>query len=207
MNVVIAVPTYETIYPDTYKAIWDMEKPEGAKVDFIYVRGYDCARARNNIVSEAKKRQADYVLMVDNDTVPPKDALINLLSDDKEVAVGYYAHRVFNQKYGGRTNACKLGEFNYTNQYTGAELRELRDNGTNVLQIHGGGLGCALIKLSVFDKLDFPYFDWTNYKNNYVLSEDLYFAENLRKHNIPIYVDTRVECGHIFRTTQYCIKS
>lgn len=204
MRIVIAVPTFENIYPDTFKSIWDLKKPEGAQVDFIYVRGYDCARARNNIVDEAKKRKADYVLMIDNDTVVPQDALINLLEDDKEVILGYYAHRVFNNTYDGRTNACKLGEFNYTKQYTGPELKEFRNAGQNVLQIHGGGLGCALIKMTVFDKIDFPYFDWTNYQNNYVLSEDLFFDENLRKHGIPIYVDCRVECGHIFRHTQYC---
>ena len=204
MKIVIAVPTYESIYPDTFKAIWDLKKPEGAEVDFIYVRGYDCARARNNIVNECKKLKADYVLMIDNDTVPPKDALVNLLEDDKDVVVGYYAHRVFNQKYDGRTNACKLGEFNYTKQYTGAELHELRDAGHNVMQIHGGGLGCALIKMSLFDRLQFPWFDWKNYPNNYVLSEDLFFAENLRTNAQAIYVDTRVECGHIFRTVQNC---
>lgn len=205
MKIVIAVPTYETIYPDTYKSIWDLKKPEGAQVDFIYVRGYDCARARNNIVAEAKKLEADYVLMVDNDTVVPSEALIWLLEDDKPIVLGYYAHRVFNQSYNGKTNACKLGEFNYTNQYTGSELRELRDNGYTLMQIHGGGLGCALIKMSLFDSLAFPYFDWKNYQNNYVLSEDLYLAENLRQHNIPLYVDTRVECGHIFRSVQHCI--
>lgn len=206
MKIVIAVPTFENIYPDTFKAIWDMKKPDGATVDFIYVRGYDCARARNNIIDAAKKAQADYVLMIDNDTVPPKDALINLLEDDKDVVVGYYAHRVFNANYDGRTNACKLGEFNYTKQYSGAELKDFRDSGNYVLQIHGGGLGCALIKMSVLDRLAFPYFDWTNYKNNYVLSEDLYFAENCRTSSVPIYVDTRVECGHIFRHTQYCTR-
>lgn len=204
MKIVIAVPTYETIYPDTFKAIWDLQKPEGAQVDFIYVRGYDCARARNNIVDAAKKREADYVLMIDNDTIPPEDALINLLADDKDIVTGYYAHRVFNAKYDGRTNACKLGEFNYSKQYTGSELKKFRDSGQYVLQIHGGGLGCALFKMSIFTRLDFPYFDWKNYKNNYVLSEDLYLAENCRTHNIPLYVDTRVECGHIFRQVQYC---
>lgn len=205
MRILIAVPTFESIYPDTFRAIWELERPEGADMDFTFVRGYDCARARNNIISEAKKRKADYVLMIDNDTVPPKDALVNLLSDDKDITLGYYAHRVFNNTYDGRTNACKNdGEFNYTHQYSGAELREFRERGNYVVQIHGGGLGCALIKMSVLEKLDFPYFDWTNYNNNYVLSEDLYFAENCRRHSIPLYIDTRVECGHIFRHTQYC---
>ncbi len=71
IKIVIVVPTFETIYPDTFQVIWDLKKPEGA--------------------------------------------LINMLDDDKDIVTGYYAHRVFNAKYDGRTNACKLGEFNYTN--------------------------------------------------------------------------------------------
>ena len=48
MKILIAVPTYETIFPDTYKSIWDMDKC-GHEVQFEFVRGYDVATARNNI--------------------------------------------------------------------------------------------------------------------------------------------------------------
>lgn len=203
-KILIAVPTFETIYPDTFRSIWNLKKPEGYEILFDYVRGYDCARARNLIVDQAKKKGVDYLMMIDNDTVVPEDALEKLVSDDKDVIIGYYAHRNFSPKYDGRTNLCKLGEFNYNKQYSAAEIAELRDKGETVIQIHGGGLGCSLIKMSVFDHINYPYFDWTNYGSGYVLSEDLFFDENLRTHSIPIYADIRVECGHIFRYTQYC---
>ena len=59
-KILIAVPTFESIYPETYKSIWDMDKG-GHEVMFDYVKGYDCASARNNIVQLAKGYGADYV--------------------------------------------------------------------------------------------------------------------------------------------------
>ena len=45
MRILIAVPTFETIYPDTYKSIWDLDKC-GHEVLFDSVRGYDVVTCR-----------------------------------------------------------------------------------------------------------------------------------------------------------------
>lgn len=203
MRILIAVPTFENIYPDTFRSIWNLVRPAYIEADFDFVRGYDCARARSNIAKEAIEGGYDYVLMVDNDTVLPKDALINLLEGGEDVVVGYYAHRTGDNVFDGRTNMCKLGEYNYTNQYKGSELKDLLKQGQTRVQIHGGGLGCALIKVGLFNRLEYPYFNWVNYESGYVLSEDLYFAERCKDANVAMWCDTRVECGHIFRHVQY----
>lgn len=210
MKILIAVPTYENITPDTYKSIYDLDDG-GNDLFFEYVRGYDCAAARNRIVLRAKDMGVDYVLMVDNDITLPKDALINLLSDPKGVCLGYYAHRDSDNIYRGRTCVCKLYDekhqkyFNYPleSEYTAEELIKLRDDGKYKIQIHGGGMGCALISMSVINKLKYPYYNWVLYNNKAMLSEDLYFCEECRKKNIPIYTDTRVGCGHLLRHVQW----
>ena len=51
-KVLIAVPTFENITPDTFKALWDMDKGEH-EVLFEFIRGHDCATARNKIVDKA----------------------------------------------------------------------------------------------------------------------------------------------------------
>lgn len=113
MKIFLAIPTFETIYPDTFKSLWGLERG-GHWVVFDFVRGYDCATARNNIAKQAIREKADYVLMVDNDVVLPSDALIHLLEDPKEVCLGYYAHRPASNIYDGKTCCCKLGEFNFS---------------------------------------------------------------------------------------------
>lgn len=210
MKILIAVPTFENIFPDTYKSIYDVD-PAGNELSFEYVRGYDCATARNKIAQRALDQKADYVLMVDNDVTLPKDAIINLTEDLKEVCLGYYAHRDTDNVYRGRTCICKLYDengvkyFNYPleSEYTASELASLRQLGEHKIQIHGGGMGCAFIKTDVFNKVNYPWYDWVNYKGRGMLSEDLYFCEGCRKKGITIYADTRVNCGHLLRHVQY----
>ena len=211
LRILIAVPTFESIFPDTYQAIWDLDKC-GCTADFRYVRGYDCATARNHIVQTAIDGNYDYVLMVDNDTVLPKDALKNLLDEPVDVCLGYYAHRGASNEYSGRQNVCKyLNEmgfpwFNYPfeSEFTAKELHELRDRGEKKIRIHGGGMGCAFIKVDVFRNMEYPWYDWVNYEDRYgMLSEDLFFCEKCKMSQIPVYTDVRVGCGHIMRKVQW----
>lgn len=206
MRILIAVPTFETIYPDTYKSIWDLDKGEH-EVLFEFVRGYDCATARNAIAQKAIDLEADYVLMVDNDVILPKDAMINLLDDPVDVCLGFYAHRDVDNVYRGRTCVCKLGWWNYPleSEFTAEELRDLKESGTNKLEIHGGGMGCAFIRTGIFRRLSYPWYDWVNYAddNRGMLSEDLYFCEKCKNSGVKVYTDTRVGCGHILRKAQW----
>ena len=212
-RVLIAVPTFETITPDTFKALWDMDKG-GHECLFDFVRGYDCATARNNIAQRAMELGAEWLLMVDNDVAPPVDALVNLMEHGEDAVTGYYAHRGAANLYEGRTCVCRLTKpdgtyyFNYPleSEYTGAEMREMRERGENLVRVHGGGMGCMLVRVDVFRRLDYPWFDWVNYADDHrgMLSEDLYFCEKLRADFTPMHVDTRVECGHVFRHMQMC---
>lgn len=197
-RVLVAVPTFENIYPDTFKALWDMDKG-GHDVGFEFVRGYDCATARNNIVKRALDAGADYLMMVDNDVTVPRDALVNLMEHGVDVVMGYYAHRNGANDSTTKTNVCKRGELNYTMQYTGGELAAYRNNGENLVRVHGGGMGCILIRCSALARMQYPYYKWVDYGNGLMLSEDLYFCEQCRMVGIKIYADTRVSCGHMFR--------
>jgi GT2 family glycosyltransferase len=214
MRILIAVPTFETIYPDTYKSIWDLDKC-GHEVLFDSVRGYDVATARNKIAQRAIDLETDYVLMVDNDVVLPPDALKLLLEDAKDVCIGYYAHRDTDNLYRGNTCACRLKDANgkeyyhypLESEYTAEEMRTMKEAGETKIEIHGGGSGCALIRTDVFRKLSYPWYDWVNYgdANRGMLSEDLYFCCLCRNSGIPVYTDVRVGCGHLLRHVQWPI--
>ena len=180
------------------------KKPDVIKLNkAVLSEGYEYADKLGLAIDGAY----DAVLMVDNDVTPPRDALLNLLSHDVDFVSGYYLHRNANNMPGENTCACRLyqpdGElyFNYPleSEYTGEELHLMAAHGQTLLEVHGGGMGCALIKTDVFRRLAYPWFDWVNYGNGGVLSEDLFFCERMRKADIPRYVDTRVSCGHLFR--------
>lgn len=212
MKILIAVPTFETIYPDTYQSIYRLDTT-GHDVNFEFVRGYDCATARNKIAQIAIDQGADRVLMVDNDVVLPSDALQNLTDNPVDVCLGYYAHRNQDNIYRGNTCICKRFDnngkeyFNYPleSEYLSTEIMKLKDSGQYKIQIHGGGMGCAFINVELFKRLKYPWYDWVNYADEHrgMLSEDLYFCEKCKLKGIPIYTDTRVGCGHIMRYVQW----
>ncbi len=212
MKILIAVPTFENIFPDTYQSIFDLDKGEH-NVSFSFVRGYDCATARNRIVQKALDFGADYVLMVDNDVVLPRGVLLDMLDDPKDVCLGYYAHRDDDNVYRGRTSVCRLKDpdgnlyFNYPleSEYTAEELGRMRESGTHKVWIHGGGMGCALIRTDVFRRIQYPWYDWINYNDSKrrMISEDLYFCEQCKKTGILIFTDTRAACGHMLRHVQW----
>lgn len=211
-KILIAVPTYETIYPDTYKSIWDLDK-DGHEVLFDSVRGYDVATARNRIAQKALDLGTDFVLSVDNDITLPKDALKMLLEDARDVCLGYYAHRDNDNIYRGKTCICKLYDadgkayYHYPleSEYSAMEMRVMAEEGTKKIEVHGGGMGCALIRTEVFRKTSYPWYDWVNYgdANRGMLSEDLYFCSLCRTSGIAIYSDVRVGCGHLLRHVQW----
>lgn len=212
MRILIAVPTFETIYPDTYKSIWDLDKC-GHEVLFDSIRGYDVATARNRIAQKAIDMNVDYVLSVDNDITLPGNALKLLLEDAEDVNLGFYAHRDKDNLYNGRTCICKMKDedgkeyynFPLESEYTAEEMRRMAEDGERKIEVHGGGMGCALIKTEVFRKLTYPWYDWVNYgdKNRGMLSEDLYFCVLCRNSGIKIHADVRVGCGHLLRHVQW----
>ena len=211
-KILIAVPTFENITPDTYQSIYDLD-PAGHELCFNYARGYDCATARNHIAQRAINLKVDYVLMVDNDVVLPRDIFVNFFDNPKDVCLGYYAHRNGDNIYNGSTCVCRLHKpdgkpyVNYPleSEYTAKELIEMREKGEHKVKIHGGGMGCALIKTDVFRVLSYPWYDWVNYGDEHrgMLSEDLYFCERCHHAGIPIYTDTRIGCGHLLRHVQW----
>lgn len=200
MDILIAVPTFENIAPETFKSIYDLEKIPGVNFEFEFVKGYDCAVARNAIIKKAAEGLYSYVLMVDSDIILPKDAITNLLSDNKDVVLGYYP----------RKDESEISEiFRLGNGYSGENRITISElvNAENILMpINGGGFGCAFIRMNLFNRINQTIntnkpscFNYITYPDGDRLSEDLYFCSLVRRNGIPIYVDTRVRCKHIGR--------
>ena len=194
MRILIAVPMSETISPGTYKSIYDLDKA-GHDVAFEYMKGYDCARARNEIVKLMLKSDYDYVFMVDSDIRLPEDALKRLLEWPVDVCLGCYPHKNNKDKL---AELFKRGSADFVNRFTYPELDSINEPR---IRVKGGGFGCALVKRQVFDQLAYPWFKYVNYDSGSVLSEDLYFCSEANKKGIEIWADTRVRCGH--RTGYY----
>ena len=215
MRILIEVPTYDgRISQATSESLWRLDRC-GHEVDYKPRQGYGCAMARNRIAADALNARYDRVMMVDNDIELPRDALRNLLEHDAAMAMGWYLNR-YARGGGQLTTLYRHGPVGWE-MYAASELLALRDSGTTVVRVKGGGLGCALIDTSVFRMLPSPWFEWTDISRDELDVEDAYacrdafnsggedinFCNLLTARGIPIYADTRVACGHEFREVKW----
>lgn len=188
MRVLVAIPTYETIRPETFKAVYGLDAA-GHEVLFDYVRGYGAARARNLIAEEALEGGFEAVLMVDSDVVPPRDALALLSEGDAPVVLGCYRRR--GGDAGTEVFLPGMRDFTDANRVACADLPRGR------FEAKGGGMGCALIRTGAFKTLPRPWFRYLEYADGSVLSEDNYFCDACSSHGLRVEADGRVRCAHV----------
>lgn len=202
-RVLIAVPTFENIKPDCFKSIYAQERVDGFDYLFDFVKGYDCAKARNMIAKEAIDENMDYVLMVDSDIQLPSDALKNLLSHDKDIVCGWYMRKRTTHDL---AEVFTFGEnFTEANQYRSHDIKALN---CDLIPIKGAGLGIVLIKTSYLKNTIAPWFKYVLYgdenpipgvyNDEKVLSEDLYFCSEAMKRGVNVFLDPRVRGTHIY---------
>lgn len=192
MKILIAVPTFETIEPEVFKAIYDLKSEH--ELNFEFVKGYDCAVARKEIAKLAISGGYDYVLMVDSDTIIPPNTLDLMLDPPADVVLGVCPRKNTTEK---KTAIIKLNAPAYHDSYFYPELPEERT------RVKGGGFACALVKVNVFTKMDEPWFQYVINADGSTLSEDYYFCCNAAMYDIEIYMEPRVRCGHLARYYQY----
>lgn len=206
MKILIAVPTYDSIQPETFKSIYGLDRC-GHDVFFNFVRGYDVANARNRIAKEAVENQYDYVLMIDADIVLPSDTLRLMLENPVDVCSGVYINRhtgrtILSRKY--KVDGSEYYDFEREAEYTSDEVKQMLSSGCTKIKVHGTGGGCLLIKTDVMYRLPKPLFKWVDYDDGHgTLSEDLFFCTQCKNAGVEIHADLRVNCGHIFRETRY----
>lgn len=188
MRILIGMPTVGRIYPEVFKAIYEMND-FGHKIDFDFTKGYGCDMARNELAKKCISGGYDKIFMIDSDIVIPSDALENLLYPQAPIVLGCYKH-----KYNGSDDYIlyRIGQHDHKDRI-GASYFE--DDYRK--PVKSGGLGCALIDRSVFERIEYPWFDYILYKNGNVLSEDLDFCDKASRSGYVIFADARVVCGHI----------
>lgn len=164
--------------------------PVHGRAMFDFVKGYGCAQARNKCAKEALEYNFDYLMFVDSDVILPDDAMVNMLQGDADIVLGIYPRK---NTTTGQTEIFLPGVKDFTDR-NNLNLADIPNQ--DRIAIKGGGLGCALIKCSLFNKLEYPYFKYVEYDNGATLSEDNYFCWKSGQIGAKIECDTRVRCQH-----------
>lgn len=154
--------------------------------------------ARNEAVRVFMRPEyADFthLFFVDDDTVPPFDAIDKLLALDADVASGITKILRMDDPKGEAFTAwnCFLTAEEDEN---GSRMLTV-DEDTGVQKIIRAGTSCMLIKRDTLEKVGCPWFqtvwkpDYSGYK-----SEDIAFCDKVVELGMTILCDTSVKCGH-----------
>lgn len=201
-KLLIAIPTYETITTECFESLWaSMASQEGVDIFFKSVKGYDCARARNEIVKDFLKDEKYYthLLMVDSDTVLPTSLFVEdpvylcYLFDKKiDVLLGWYPRK----NDPGRTELFMEGYESYpaAARWNCSEISRWNQE---FIPVKGGGFGCALLSRKVLEEIEYPYFKYESRDDGTFMSEDLYFCDKARDAGFQIWTSRSLGCDHV----------
>lgn len=161
--------------------------------------------ARDALVTEALKFNADYIFFIDTDHIfelplDPNIALsmlyqtMNKNIDTKEgkIVSGLYRAK---QKTGFNYAAWMKASGN-TKGYT-----PIQSWNGNWLEVDVTGLGCTLIDMQVFKTLPRPWFYWEESDG---ISEDFYFFELAKKYGYNLHIFTDVKLSHLGKMKVKC---
>lgn len=144
------------------------------------------ADARNSLVEQAQMEGARYLLMLDTDQVYPPETLTKLLSHKVDVC-GVRVHR----RWMPFDPIFLRGDIG---SYKSVSEEEMYSG--DLIDVDATGTGCLLFDMTVFDKVDYPWFK-LDIQDNKPVGEDIYFCSKARKAGVRICVDTAIEVGHL----------
>lgn len=181
------------------------------------------ARSRNMLADRFLKSGAQWSLWLDSDVAAPianpdwfrwisqtntlsddhtrLDVLEHLLNQNKPVIGGVYASRKY---HGALVMQPEINPRSHEDQILCNDLRKGISRG--LIEVDWIGFGCAMIHRQVFLELQraFPmlkpqseFAPWRFFQPEADEGEDEAFCKRARSCNIPIWLDTKLVCGHI----------
>jgi 2-polyprenyl-3-methyl-5-hydroxy-6-metoxy-1,4-benzoquinol methylase len=194
-RILIGVPGFNGLMPAVQKtmmelAFWSGRYMPDYDIAFEIVRKREQFRARNLLISAAMSEHCDFLLMLDDDMLPPPDLLQRLLAHQKPVMGALYWQR------GGAYHPVIMREFALQGDLKKFQFLSPDDPiivekpGVHQVDVIGGG--CLLFDVTVFAELMKPYFWWEA-----EFGTDITICHRLRDAGIPIHVDTSIEIPHV----------
>jgi len=150
-------------------------------------------RSRNILRDIVLKEDYDYYLSLEQDVIPPKDAIERLLEHKKDIVSGVYFSRIksLTDKKVKVLPLLWTWKEGSNNPYSMTDIDLALVMNNNFIKIKYCGLGCLLISRKVLEKVKFRY------DEKYPTFDDLHFCQDARGNGFEIYVDTSVKCKHL----------
>jgi hypothetical protein len=191
-RVALAMPMFEAVSPLAITSLVNLIQntvKSGLVQGLFFSNNLYLDVARNTLVKEVLSSPGGFthILWVDSDMTVPTDALQRLLSADRPIVGGLY-----------HTKTSRATPAVFTIDPP-ALVDEPFDGLTRV---EGFGLGCALVRRSVYEDMAAHYGDerWHEVRNGN--GDDFFFFERCKEMGVPAWLDGSLRCGHV---TDYAV--
>lgn len=178
----ILVPTRDMVHSQFSYSLTQLFKTTsdaGVETFLFYDSSTILLNQRERLLEQAKNIGSDYVLWIDSDMMFPSTTALRLLEHNKDIVACNYSKRDKPLKTVAYTN---LNDWNsWLPMWPQDEL----------IKVEGVGMGCMLMKLDIFNKLQKPYFEF-RYKPDTqdYFGEDFILLGKLRELGYDVYIDT-----------------
>lgn len=152
--------------------------------------------ARNYCVDEFLQTDDTHLFFIDDDVVPPVDALEKLLDADVDVVSGLYPSMWYDNDKG------KIMKRNNVFEKIREDGELVEATGNGVAEVASCGGGCLLIKRHVVEnKVPAPWFKFHyNERGLMDVGEDVDFGKKLKAAGIKLHAHFGVQCQHVKQT-------
>ncbi len=160
----------------------------GIEVHLFFDASTILINQRENLINQAIEVKSEWALWLDSDMMFPPTTLLRLLAHNQDIVACNYMKRSY---------PFKSVAFMDTNDWESWVPLQSEDE---LLTVEAIGMGCVLMRTSVFEKLNRPYFEYTYQpKTKDWGGEDFTLFKKLNGAGLQLKVDTNLsnEIYHI----------
>lgn len=201
----ICVPCYDNVsslFAQSLANLTSQLTKDGINYHLYFLMGTVLSDSRTTLANDAIKNGSEYILWLDSDMVFPNDTFARLHKHNKDIVSATYS-----------TRKKPLRSVAFVDQFD-ADIR--LNEPTGLHSVYAVGMGCMLVKTTVFKKLPEPWFsiNWIADEKRFS-GEDMYFCDLAYNNGYEIYVDVDLskEVAHhgsklylLRDTDEYCNK-
>jgi hypothetical protein len=186
MHIGICIPAHDTLHTNFAVSLANLtSRLTRDNIDYglHVVCGSVIAESRTRLANEALDASSTHLLWLDSDMHFPANIIDRFLKHDRGIVAANYSTR-----YPPCRSVAFLDPKN-------VDLR--LESRTGLHPVWAVGMGCMLVKRSVFEQLPKPWFAHEYNKNlDTYGGEDIYFCNQAMHHGIEVYVDTDIQLVH-----------
>jgi hypothetical protein len=180
----VLVPCRDMLHSAFSKCLVELVKlntMNGIDTHVVYDASTVLLTQRERLAMEAQNIGAEYMLWLDSDMVFPATTAMRLMAHNESVVAANYIRRQL---------PAKGVAYETIGDWQNPLLFEPQDD---LVAVEGVGMGCMLMKTSIFSEIPQPWFEfgWTPESNDH-LGEDMILCQKMAQQGHTVKIDTHL---------------